>query len=114
MRDWLDNLSDHEKEEWERFVDHTRKHTITAMDESAFVVSIVPKSTDVDIKYAVELGAAIMMEKPIMAVVLPGARIPPKLRLIADLVVETDLDTDEGQQELIAAIKAFRDNQEKE
>lgn len=56
------------------------------MAESAFVVSLVSPGKG-DVKFWVELGASIMMNKPILAVVLKGAEVPPKLRLVADEIV---------------------------
>lgn len=103
--DWIDNLSPEERDSWQEFVDHFRKDALQKLDESAFVMSIVPKEHDVDVKFAVELGASIMLDKPIIAVVLPGARVPNKLRLVADRVVEADIDQEAGRQAVARAIR---------
>jgi nucleoside 2-deoxyribosyltransferase len=39
------------------------------------------------VKFAVELGFAIMLNKPIIAVLQPGGTLPDKLRLVADEIV---------------------------
>lgn len=104
MGDWLDALEDDERAEWERFVDHFRKDTLQKMSESAFVASIVPNQEKFDVKFALETGAAILLGKPIVAIVMPGAELPGKLALVADEVVRADIDTEEGKREVMEAI----------
>jgi hypothetical protein len=101
--DWIDGLTPEEREGWDAFVDHTRRETLRAMEQSAFVMSLVPG--EADIKFAVELGLAIMLDKPLMAVVMPGAEVPPKLRLVADRIVEADVDVDAGRRKVAAAMR---------
>lgn len=72
--------------EWEAWVDHIRTDTIPKMIDSAFVVSLVPEG-DTDIKFAVELGLCIMLDKPILAVVPPGVKVSDKLAAIADIII---------------------------
>lgn len=95
---WEDNLEPEEREQWNRFVAYQREHVLTKMVESACVMSIVPD--EVDIKVAVELGMAIYLDKPIILISLPGRPIPPKLERVADRVVTSDIDTEEGRAEL--------------
>lgn len=98
MEDWLGRLSPEEKEEWDKFVHHSRTELVSKLAESAMVMSLVPDKPDV--KFAVELGFAIMLDKPVVAVVQKGGTIPGKLRLVADWIIEvSDLDTEEGQRE---------------
>jgi hypothetical protein len=108
MSDWFGALSPEDRSEWDRFVDHTREHTARGMAESAFVMSLAPKGKP-DIKFAVELGLAIMLGKPLLVVQMPGTEVPPKLRQVADLVVMADLDTEDGQRLLAAKVKKFMD-----
>lgn len=92
------------EEEFKEFVRYHRENTLKAMSDSAFVTSIVP-SGEADVKFAVELGLAIMLEKPIMLVAMPGVRIPPKLRELADEIVEdVDLELEEGRMAISRAI----------
>jgi hypothetical protein len=46
----------------------------------------------------------IMMDKPIIAIAHSGVAIPKKLRLVADRVLEADIDTEPGRQALPEAI----------
>ena len=106
MSDWLGKLNDKERREWDEFVDYTRTKTIENMANSAFVMSLVPEGKS-DIKFSVELGLAIMMDKPILIVARKGVAVPEKLRKVADEVVELteDLDTEAGQVELSVKIR---------
>jgi hypothetical protein len=74
--------------------------------DSAIMLSLVP-DTNGDVKFWVELGAAIMYDKPIVAVVTPGRVVPRKLREVADEVVEVDVTTGEGQQRLAELIEVM-------
>jgi hypothetical protein len=82
--DWAD---DREVRRWMKAV---LKDLVPKIDGSAAVVSVVPKS-DTDVKFAVELGFSIMMDKPIILVVTPGVKIPEKMRRLADEIVEGDI-----------------------
>jgi len=92
-------------DEWDEFVRNVRKNLVHEIDESAFVMSLVPRRGQVDVKFAVELGLSLMLDKPIIAVVLPGAEMPDRLRRAVDRVVEVDIDTEAGQHELARVIK---------
>lgn len=104
MTDWVEELSPEEREQWEDFVNHFRTEALEKITESRAFISLVPHEEDVDVKFAVELGAAIMLNKPIIAVAFPGVPVPEKLRLIADHVIEGDIDTEEGQKEVAIAL----------
>lgn len=57
---------------------------------SAASVSIVPNDEG-DVKFAVELGFSIMLDKPIILAVAPGRSIPEHLVRVADEIVELDV-----------------------
>jgi nucleoside 2-deoxyribosyltransferase len=94
-----------ESEEWERFASYQREHTVKAMEESAYVMSLVPGRDKVDVKFAVELGLAIMLDKPIIAMVQPGVNVPPGLRKVATAVIVADLDTEKGKEHATRMLK---------
>jgi hypothetical protein len=102
---WDDDLAPAEQQEWDQFVRHVREGTVRQMAGSAFVTSLVPQGKP-DIKFAVELGLAIMMEKPLILLARSGRDIPPKLRKIADGVIVADPDTEAGQRKAAAAMQA--------
>lgn len=106
MSDWDETLTPKQKKAWRQFVKHTREDTAKKMASSAFVMSLVPD--EVDIKFAVELGLAIMLDKPLMFVLGPGTHIPEHLRRVADKIVVADIDTEEGQAIIQAHVEAFK------
>jgi nucleoside 2-deoxyribosyltransferase len=59
--------------------------------ESAVTMALIT-GRDPDPKQAVELGYMILLDKPIIAVVTPGAKVPNKLAICADAIVEANLD----------------------
>lgn len=100
-RKWPAHLSeepwnDPEARKWLR---EALTEMVPKMEGSAVVVSMVPQ-TEWDIKYAVELGAAVMMDKPIISVVRPGTPISAKLALISDHIIEIDFSGANSQQQL--------------
>lgn len=83
---------------------------VPQMAGSAVAVCITPEGDPadaIDAKFCVELGVMIMLDKPIIAVVQPGTGVSEKLRKVADEIVEVDIQTKAGQQELAERIKAF-------
>lgn len=102
--DWLDNLTPDEREDWDQIVDHFRRDALEKISGSAFVASIVPSEEKFDVKFALETGTAVLLGKPIIAILGPGAEVPGKIGLIADEIVRADLDTEEGRREIAEAI----------
>ena len=82
-----------------QFEKRIRKELVPMIERSGMTISMVPTG-ETDVKFAVELGLSIMLDKPIIALVLPGATVPPKLRQIADEVVVADLlgDPEDAQR----------------
>jgi hypothetical protein len=72
--------------EWEL---HVRKSVVPKMADSALTVQLFPNG-EPDIKFAVELGLSILLDKPIIVVCEPGQILPDKMLQVADKVVEVD------------------------
>lgn len=53
---------------------------------SAIVTAIVP--LELDAKFVTELGVAVMLDKPIIAMIRPGTEIPRKLAAVVDSFIE--------------------------
>jgi hypothetical protein len=99
MSDYDEIRNDPEFIEWET---HVRKNVIPKMKGSAITVSLAPRG-EPDIKYAVELGLSIMMNKPIIIVCEPYQDLSKKLKQVADKIIEVDWRNDpEGGQTAIA------------
>jgi hypothetical protein len=92
--------------EFDEFVERVHKELVPKVEGSDIFVSITPSSPDkLDIKFAVELGLAIMLDKPIVAVIPPGAEVPEKLARVVDRFVELDLKDPTGRERLAEALK---------
>jgi hypothetical protein len=93
------------------WVEHVLVDMVPKMEQSAMVINLVPpegKHSAGDVKFWVELGASIMMEKPILAVAFDGRQVPEKLRAIADKVVILPGGVSpESSEELAGAIAEF-------
>ena len=111
---WLDDLSPEARSEWDDFVEHFRRDAAEKIAGSEGFISIFPSGGKIDVKFAVELGAAIMLDKPILAIVPLGTKIPRKFRLIADEIIEADLDTTSGQILIAGRVREFLDRMKKE
>lgn len=79
----------YESDEWRRFARSAQDDLVPKLRDSSVTVSLMP-SGQTDIKFALELGLSVMMDKPIIAVIAPGTRVPAKVLLIADEIVEAD------------------------
>jgi hypothetical protein len=110
---WLGELEPDEREVWDEFVNHFRKEALGKIADSDMFFSICPEN-DWDVKYAVELGAAIMMDKPIIVMAHPGVELPAKLVAVADEVVHADIDTSEGREALKETIARISSTLRKE
>jgi hypothetical protein len=61
-----------------------------------------------EVKYWVELGAMICMDKPILVVVMGDAVLPPKLSKVADKVVRIPEGVSpESSEQLAEAVRSF-------
>lgn len=96
---------DYDDREFQRVV---TEGLVPRIEGSAAFVSICPGVDRIDAKFCVELGVAIMLDKPILAVVEPGIAVSDRLRRVADVVVEADITTEEGQRTVAEAIKEFQ------
>jgi hypothetical protein len=65
-----------------------RENMVPGMMGSAMVVSLYRQ--DFDVKFAVELGASLMLDKPLILSVRPGVQVPDKLVRVADAILELD------------------------
>ena len=88
-------------EAWE---EHVKEVLIPMLEGTAVSITLVPQGPG-SIRFAVELGLSIMLDKPIIALVRPGSRIPAALARAADEIVEVDLknDLDAAERSISAA-----------
>jgi hypothetical protein len=103
VSDWLDELTPGQRHDWDDFIDRVRRDAAEKIAGSAAFISLAPAG-EPDIKFAVELGIAIMLDKPILVVQMPGRPLPEHLRRVADEIIEADIDVEEGRARLQEAI----------
>ena len=83
---------------WEERV---QRVLVPMLSDSAATISMVPRG-ETNVKFAVELGLSIMMDKPIICLVHPGSSIPSALARAADEIVEVDIKGNpEGTQKSV-------------
>lgn len=88
--------------EWREYARSAREELVPKIADSAVAVSLY--NGTLDPKMAIETGYMILMDKPIIAIVTPGAKVPRKLALVADEIVELALDDPSFQERLGAAV----------
>jgi len=88
---------------------YVRDNVLPMVQQSGVCISICPDDGEPDIKFAVELGMMVMLDKPIIVSARPGAKIPAKLRAVADKVVIADIGTAKGRAKFLQALQEFND-----
>ena len=100
------DLDPAEQQQWDDFVKNFRETTLRDMVGSAVAMMISPgPEEEFNVEYALQLGAAIVLNKPLIVLCARGQHPPPKLAAIADRVVYADVDTEAGRQRVKAALK---------
>jgi hypothetical protein len=90
-----------------KFARQVAESTMPHMAESAYVITIAPPTgTEADVKQAVEIGLAILMDKPLIIFAPKGRTVADRLLRIADHVVEADMDTEAGRAEAMRKLEA--------
>jgi len=96
--------------EFKAWAAHLVDEVIPKMKGSAMTISLAPSpESESDIKYAVELGLSIMLDKPIVILAMPGQVLPEKLRRVADRIIEVDWrkDPNAGQKAIADVIESM-------
>jgi hypothetical protein len=92
---------------WEWFAEHVRRELVPNMRSSQVVVSIIPSNDKFDVKLALELGAALLLDKPIVLVMPEGQQAPPRLARVADKIVYGSFKTEAGRQKILEGLKTY-------
>ena len=97
--DWLDS---DEFKTWARGV---LDDMVPKMAGSAYVISIAPPSGIADVKIAVEIGYAILLDRPLIVFAPKGRHVAERLLRIADHVITGDIETEVGRQEMLEQLQ---------
>lgn len=93
-----------ESAEWLDYAQRVIDKLVPMIRDSAVTVSLVPTGPT-DVKFATELGLSIMLDKPIVAVVPPGTKVPANLVTVAKTIIEGDVSEASTQRRLKAALQ---------
>lgn len=101
----LNEKNPYDNPDFRRWARRVRDKLVPMIKNSRAVVSLV-NPDNVDAKFAVELGVAVMLDKPIIALVKPGTRIPEKLARVVDRFVEYDPDKLDAAADALTEVMA--------
>lgn len=94
-------------EAMEALADNARKDIIPKMRGSAFCVTVVTPH-GIDPYLCLQLGACLLLEKPLLILALGGVWIPARVRALADAIVEGDsMKNLEVQERIQRAMRAM-------
>ena len=91
----------------EKFFEHAKKTLFPKIKGVTLSVTILGEP---DPKLCMELGAAILFDKPLVVVVPPGRECPANLKRVASAIVEGDMNTPGMMEKVTSAIKSVTDN----
>ena len=78
---------------------------VPKMKGSAYVISIAPPSGLADVKIAVEIGYAILLDKPLIVFAPEGRHVAERLLRIADHVITGNVETAAGREKMFQQLK---------
>jgi nucleoside 2-deoxyribosyltransferase len=87
---------------WLEYAQHARETLEPMVKDSAVAMSLY--TGEIDPKMALETGYMIMLDKPIITVVSHGMKVPNKLAVVSDEIVEGEIDDPDFQVRFKAAI----------
>lgn len=91
-----------------KYLDHAQTEMLPMMEQSAICLSI--NSTKPDAKQCLEIGAAILLDKPIILLVPDDTTISANLKRCASTIIHGSPTDPKVQKEIQAAIKAVLKN----
>lgn len=91
------------------YLEHAEREMLPKMKSSAMSIVLLD-GEGVTIELCAEIGAAILLDKPILVVILPGAKVPANLKRVAASIVEGNPRDPAVADRLQAAISAVLDH----
>ena len=71
------------------YLEHAERELLPMMEQSRIAITLITGA--VDPKICLEMGAAVLLDKPIIAVILKGAAVPANLKRVASVIIEGDI-----------------------
>jgi hypothetical protein len=84
------------------YLAHAEKEMLPKMKESAMSVAIVTDA--IDPKICMEIGAAVLYDKPLVIVLRPGTKVTANLKRLASTIIEGDMNDPSTHERLQDAI----------
>lgn len=96
-----------DRPEFRDYAERFLREVAPMIRQSAYMMTIAPTGGTADVKIAAELGYSILLDKPLIVFVPAGRRatVAQKLLRIADHVIEGDMSTEAGREELQRKLK---------
>jgi hypothetical protein len=93
--------------EWKQFARHVREDVVPKISGSQVLLSIAGSGDDFDVRQAVEIGAAMLLDKPMVLIVPEGRQAPARLVRAADKVIYASVNSEEGRQQILEGLRAY-------
>ena len=103
-------MKDQTEEAFQQFFEAARRDLFPKLKASAMVISIL--NGEVDCKLAIELGASILFDKPLIIAIQKGTTVSPRLRQAVDEWIEYEgspMQDPMFQARMAAAIRRVMD-----
>lgn len=88
--------------EFEEFAEAVQEDLYPKIESSALVMTLF--AGPVDVKLALEMGFALLMDKPIVVAKFPGTTLSEKLMKVADIVIDYDPTNPNNTADQIAEV----------
>lgn len=98
---------DDEARAWRRYAREFRENALGKIAGAGSCILSYPRNIeDIDVRQATELGALLLLDKPLILLTMPGSRPPDRLLRLADEVIEIeDADDPTLPGRLVAAAR---------
>jgi hypothetical protein len=88
----------------QKWMKHVRETVLPMVEESNAFACIAPQG-EPDVKFCVELGLGIMLDKPIIVIARARRDVPSKLWMIAEAVLIGDIGDPAFQERIATTLK---------
>ena len=91
----------------EKFFAQAKQELFPKLKGAALSLTILGEP---DPKLCMELGAAILFDKPLIVIVPPGTNCPANLKRVAGVIIEGDMNTPGMMEKVTSAIRSVTAN----